>query len=519
TPPLHKDEKTKLSLSVFICLRHDTYHRQQMIMIVALFVLLPIYGCAQIPDFPAESCRLKWQGSWYLSERTTPVLINVSWVDSLGECLAMNHHNDHYLFHLNTGSGSCYRCVAFFPAHTNVLQFKQTSCIRSLTANENIDSVCRRSFRGDAPMTTLFRANSTSELCPFEAPFNFTYLFIDGSCTSRISTVTACANPHRFRFQYQACPEVPHTETHADELECIAKWNSFGVEYFAIRLTNSFASSSSARFRCVIHERASSGGRMGISADASCNELTDISFASTVLNYKQDSSVMARCHFPSFLIHDSHSENPRIWKSLVTDYTHEFSRDEWIEQWEGRNRSISLCVDDENLGTTHKLVVHAIHGCTSGYQCVKFIKRKRNIVDMVRGKVSNNEFEACEYLQAETIETLLLEGSKAEKCPVRGRHTRSDCPMAAIHFGCPFDHSIQLRPYCNSNRTQELICRGHWTEDEVHYLIAEESETKRRICYVGFFVFFCGSRTSSQSMIPLFHPVPLNQKLFIGVAF
>lgn len=35
---------------------------------------------------------------------------------------------------------------------------------------------------------------------------------------------------------------------------------------------------------------------------------------------------------------------------------------------------------------------------------------------MVRGKMSNNEFEACEYLQAETIETLLLEGSKVNLC-------------------------------------------------------------------------------------------------------
>ncbi|KHN78288.1 hypothetical protein Tcan_09072 [Toxocara canis] len=396
----------------------------------------------------------------------------------------MNQHNHHYLFHLNSGSGSCYRCVAFFPVHKNVLQFKQTRCIQSFADSENIGSVCRRSFRGDAPMTTLFRANASSERCPFEAPFNFTYFFIDGSCTSRISTVTACASPHRFRFQYQACPEVPHTETHADEVECIAKWNSFGVEYFAVKLTNSFAPSHSARFRCIIHERASSGGRMGISADASCSELTDMSFASTVLNYKQDSAVTARCHFPPFLVHDHHSDAPRIWKSIVTDHTHRFSKDEWIEQWEGLNRSVSLCVDEENLGSAHRLIVHAVHGCSSGYQCIKFLKRKRNIVDMVRGKMSSNEFEACEHLRSETVETLLLEGSKPLKCPVKGRHSRSDCPNAAVHFGCRVDHSIQLRPYCNSNETQEMVCLGHWTEDDVHYVIAEESITKKRFCYV-----------------------------------
>ncbi|VDM39777.1 unnamed protein product [Toxocara canis] len=217
----------------------------------------------------------------------------------------MNQHNHHYLFHLNSGSGSCYRCVAFFPVHKNVLQFKQTRCIQSFADSENIGSVCRRSFRGDAPMTTLFRG-----------------IF----------------------------------------------WRNFMI---ALTLHIIKPAQKYHIPKRMIHERASSGGRMGISADASCSELTDMSFASTVLNYKQDSAVTARCHFPPFLVHDHHSDAPRIWKSIVTDHTHRFSKDEWIEQWEGLNRSVSLCVDEENLGSAHRLIVHAVHGCSSGYQCIK----------------------------------------------------------------------------------------------------------------------------------------------------
>ncbi|VDK47965.1 unnamed protein product [Anisakis simplex] len=329
-----------------------------------------------------EDCDLKWQGSWYLSERSTPVVINATWVDSLGRCVAMSQHDHHYLFHLNSAIGSCYRCVAFFPVHKNVLQFKKRNfivagCMRSIINDKNIAAACRRSFRGDAPMTTLFRVNASSERCPFEAPLNFTYLVTDGPCTSRTSTVTVCANPHRYRFQYQACPEIAHTETHAEHIECIAKWNSFGIEYFSAKITNGITPNPSSRFRCIIHERASSGGRMGISADASCNELTDISFANTILKYKQD---------------------------------------EWIEQWHRQNKSVSICIDEENLGIAHKFIVHAVNGCTSGYQCVK-----------------------------------------VEKCPVKGRHSRSDCPMSSVRIGCPHEHSIQLRPYCNSNRTRQLI--------------------------------------------------------------
>ncbi|VDN00464.1 unnamed protein product, partial [Onchocerca ochengi] len=90
-------------------------------------------------------------------------------------------------------NGICYRCVAIFNVHPNVLQYKQSECIEQYeSSNDDIDAICRSAFRGDTPMKTLFRSYANSEQCPFEPPFNFTYAIQDGSCTSRVSSVTVC---------------------------------------------------------------------------------------------------------------------------------------------------------------------------------------------------------------------------------------------------------------------------------------------------------------------------------------
>ncbi|MFH4979985.1 hypothetical protein AB6A40_006694 [Gnathostoma spinigerum] len=348
-----------------------------------------------------------------------------------------------------------------------------------------MDEVCRNSFRGDTPMMTIFRANAISEKCPFDAPFNFTYQFIDGSCVSRTSSVSSCANPHRFRIHYQACPENVHTDTHADEIECIAQWDLFGVEYFAAKLTNHFGTSPSSKYRCFIHQRTPSGGRMGISADASCRELTDISLASTILNYKLDIRITPQCHFPSFLRHDHHSSSPRSWTSIVSAVKSRFEKEEWTEENHGKVSSISLCIQEENLGHLHRLVVHARHGCNSGYQCVQIKKRSKSVIEVIRGRLTTNEFDACNEMGERTVDNFLLDHSPQEKCPIRGEHQRVDCPHATLHYGCPSEHAIHQRPSCSSNISQTIICRGHWIEDEVHYIIAEDAETGEKLCTVS----------------------------------
>ncbi|KAK6028536.1 hypothetical protein OSTOST_05416, partial [Ostertagia ostertagi] len=125
----------------------------------------------------------------------------------LGSCRSKN--NDQYLLSSTTDRGDCFRCLIVFPVHENVLQYKSTQCI--FDSSMTLDR-CRHHFSGDTTMHTLFRKEATAVQCPIEAPLNFTYHTSAGSCSSRISSITRCAEWTRLSFRYQACPENPTKE-------------------------------------------------------------------------------------------------------------------------------------------------------------------------------------------------------------------------------------------------------------------------------------------------------------------
>uniref|UniRef100_A0A1I7V613 Uncharacterized protein n=1 Tax=Loa loa TaxID=7209 RepID=A0A1I7V613_LOALO len=272
-----------------------------------------------ILTFEEDGCRLKWNATYHMSGRTALLKLNETWMDTLGYCIVSSSNHQNYIFRLELSNSICYRCVAIFNVHPNILQYKQSGCIKQYESNNNdIDNICRFAFRGDTPMKTLFRSNffeitvqnmentgdAKSEQCPFERSFNFTYIIQDGSCTSRVSSATVCSEYGKYRFHYEACPELPNYESHGklqykkrtvnqqfskDELECIAHWNSFGAEFFAVRITNSSITGPNTIFRCLIHQKTAFGGRIGVSADSSCNELTDLIYAGTIIEYTQGS--------------------------------------------------------------------------------------------------------------------------------------------------------------------------------------------------------------------------------------
>ncbi|KAL3993611.1 hypothetical protein ACH3XW_18275 [Acanthocheilonema viteae] len=168
-------------------------------------------------------------------------------------------------------------------------------------------------------------SNHQNYIFRFELPpFNFTYTTQDGSCTSRVSSLTACPEYGKYRFGYEACPELPNYESHVDELECIAHWNSFGVEFFAVRITNSSITVPNTIFRCLIHQKRVFGGYMGISADSSCDELTDLAYAGMKIKYTQGSPLISYCHFPSFLEHSHYSSGKNKWMSMTIGSMNDF---------------------------------------------------------------------------------------------------------------------------------------------------------------------------------------------------
>ncbi|KAE9416297.1 hypothetical protein Angca_001325, partial [Angiostrongylus cantonensis] len=225
---------------------------------------------------------------------------------------------------------------------------------------------CRHHFSGDASMHTLFRKDAPPIQCPIEAPLNFTYHTSGGPCISRISSITRCSQWARLSFHYQACPENPTKEASVSEIECIASWHSLGHMFFAARVGNRRGES----YRCFIVDQMGTSGRIGISADASCQELTHIGAATTTLQYKQDHKIHPQCDFPDYMQAVLGSVR-QSWESIVNGKRNVFQGGYWISSYKGRNDSVWTCLESRRLEHFVAVRAHVRRGCQTGYQCLQ----------------------------------------------------------------------------------------------------------------------------------------------------
>lgn len=75
-----------------------------------------------------------------------------------------------------------------------------------------VRSVCS-TITGDANLFAMFRLDAKAIDCPFRAPLSFTYNRGHGECRYPVSSVDSCTHPSRLLLNYQACPDVPGTES------------------------------------------------------------------------------------------------------------------------------------------------------------------------------------------------------------------------------------------------------------------------------------------------------------------
>uniref|UniRef100_A0A1I7ZBI1 Ig-like domain-containing protein n=1 Tax=Steinernema glaseri TaxID=37863 RepID=A0A1I7ZBI1_9BILA len=427
------------------------------------------------PSRRSDPCDLSWLGKWHVHDRAHPVHINGSFVETLGSCVASNAERNEYIFSLKTSSGECTRCAIFFPMHDNILRYKSTSCLAERDSSSlDVAYLCRNFFRGDTSMVTLFRADAKTEDCGLVTPANLTYQTAAGQCTSRVSSLTECSSKNRFRITYQGCPEVPHSETHGVEFRCIGSWSSFGQKFTAIKIVNQLGVPTSATYRCLIHERHGPNGRIGISADSSCQELTQLFSASTIITYKADVEVIPFCKFPHFL--------KRSWSSIVTEHNHTFEDDVWHETWGDKVYARSLCIQHEDYGHMQKFVLFVTRNCDRGYQCVKIIKRKHHIIDVIRGPLMNHESGSCDNIDHH-LETLVIPERK-EKCPWRGQMIINQCSEYSIRMGCLDEEHVEFNPHCQQKDPNAMSCVGHWSESGSTYLITKDLKNNKLGCSV-----------------------------------
>ncbi|KAL7292537.1 hypothetical protein TKK_0014107 [Trichogramma kaykai] len=381
----------------------------------------------------------RWEGTWFQSGVRQSILISKNILSSKGTCL----HNEGDKF-LLVDEKSCYRCVVIHEKHSNVLQYKETYC----HGRSSLSSLCSY-ITGDALLFSMFREEGTSVPCPFHGPMTFTYNRGHGRCSSPLSNVDTCTDESRLLFRYQACPDVPASESTVEELECLATWKEGSNRYLVGRLHNGHSLSNEDRYRCFVYERGgqsvaglnrAAAAALGIatvidhdlpasgtlaegsseiykvaqSGDATCNGLSSPLEGSRTMTLTKASSP-GKCWFPTWLT----GKTSLMWHTLDLSAAYTFHMSNASLQTVKSNgsarspespanflnlpgqedhnvkilcNSVKVADVEQNI---YMIVAHYTVGCQSGYMCMAFYKRDGHVVELQTGNTVSRAEEAC----------------------------------------------------------------------------------------------------------------------------
>ncbi|ODM93629.1 hypothetical protein Ocin01_13054 [Orchesella cincta] len=198
----------------------------------------------------------RWSGRWFQSGVHHQISISSNAISTKGRCLEVD--GEKYLVY--QPHDSCYRCLVFSEKHDNVLQYKETYC---KSERHSLRHMCSL-ISGDANLFAMFRLDAAPIDCPLSGPFTFSYDRGNGECGNPESTLDSCTHASRLLFNYQACPNVPKTESVEEELQCLAAWKEGSYRYFVGLIQyRHHASSYEDRFRCFAYEAISSSANVG----------------------------------------------------------------------------------------------------------------------------------------------------------------------------------------------------------------------------------------------------------------
>ncbi|KAG5889861.1 hypothetical protein JTB14_033711 [Gonioctena quinquepunctata] len=408
------------------------------------------------------ACQFKksWQGRWFQSGVPNYLLINSTYMETKGECY--EEQGDKYLVY--DKSEDCYRCMVLHPKHISVLQYKETYC----ETKASLAEICQL-ITGDAPLYSLFRKHPEAKPipCPFKsAPFTFSYNRMTGDCSNPPSKAESCTDDSRLVLKYQACPDVPSTESNVEELVCLATWKEGSTRYLIGKISqfNRRSISDEDQYRCFIYQRSMENGKtiynVAQSGDATCTGLDATAFeGSRTMKLTTVDDQHKRCKFPIWIT-DHHT-----WLSLDHHKTYRFSQ---------RNATLKIMDDDppkpnkvqSNFGQSFafeefgfqsqdqkkqnsemrvvchgilqqqeqkqvQIVAHITAGCDSGYVCMVFHKRDSNVIEIQQTEdYVENPDEACANFDPKTAPytTLITTTLHPKKCPHLGRYTVASTP-------------------------------------------------------------------------------------------
>jgi hypothetical protein len=440
-----------------------------------------------------------------------PLFINATHIETKGECY--EEQGDKYLVY--DKSEDCYRCLAIHEQHQSVLQYKETFC----ESKASLQDVCY-GITGDAPLYSMFRKHPEAKpvACPFKsAPFTFSYNRGTGDCNNPPSKAESCTDDSRLVLKYQACPDVPSTESNVEELVCLATWKEGSTRYLIGRISQGNRRSlvsDEDQYRCFIYQRNTENNKsvynIAQSGDATCNGLQNAFEGSKTMKLTTVDNHHNRCKFPLWIT-DHHT-----WLSLDHHKTYKFSQrnatlkvldDETpkpnkvhqhfafgfqefgFESQDQRRQNSEMRLVCHMILQSHEhkkvqIVAHITAGCDSGYVCMVFYKRDSNVIELQQSeKYFENPDEACANFNPTTTPytTLITTALHTKKCPQLGRYTlfnpdrsgerrkrsqtegdgapnqpSTDCHShnyEALAVGCGGSHGIEFRSTCAQQST------------------------------------------------------------------
>lgn len=391
----------------------------------------------------------QWHGRWFQSG--VPKLISISGSDFETKGGCVQNEKDKYL--IEDRKEKCFRCVSIHEMHPNVLQYKETYCETAEMAQD----LCK-SVPIDTTLFSMFRADAEPQRCPLlDPPFNFTYSRNSGECAWPVSRLDGCTNPARLRLHYQACPDVPSTESTVEELECVADWKEGSTRYMVGRLQyhHKTLASDEERYRCFVYEPSPDGYSVAQSGDATCTGLTSSTVGSRNMRLTRVRQRWPPCRLPEWLrAHDTWTSLSKHLQLAVGLHNvtlhhlrahhrhqlhrHQLHQDEDNDlrvrprasggrpQRGGHQETMTCHSVTERSDREVQMVVHVTQECESGYSCLRLYQRDQHVMELQRSAQTSSPEDACRSDNfdplSERYTTFITAEPQHRQCPYSGRY-------------------------------------------------------------------------------------------------
>ncbi|KAJ8954264.1 hypothetical protein NQ318_005860 [Aromia moschata] len=442
-------------------------------------------------------------------------------------------------YNICKSSEDCYRCLVIYPKHPSVLQYKETFC----EAKASLAEICSM-INGDAYLHSLFRKYPEAKPipCPFKsAPFTFSYNRMTGDCSNPPSKAESCTDDSRLVLKYQACPDVPATESNVEELVCLATWKEGSTRYLIGKISqgNRRSASDEDQYRCFIYQRTSENGKtiynVAQSGDATCSGLDATSFegSKTMKLTTVDDQHKRLDHHKVYkfsqrnatlkISDDEPPKQNKVHQNLAQPYTYGFTEFGFESQDQRKNTEMRVVchgILQQQEQKKVQIMAHVTAGCDSGYICMVFYKRDSNVIEIQQTEdYVENPDDACANFDPSTTPytTLITTNLHPKKCPHLGRYTvatmgaetekrkrrqqpetanpaknpEPDCvshDYEALAVGCSGSHEMEFKSSCSQQAVSAYLCHGSWEENGISYVIttpvARKSTDAPRYCFI-----------------------------------